>query len=63
MYLPEVDKYFIEDLLPHSCHLLKQFGFEGGDPNSLTRPEAMKDTVKLYRRPYPPVYYPWKRLL
>ena len=52
IFLTEVKEEFIEDLLSDFYHLPKQLGFEGVGPCSLTRPEATKDIVGLYCRPY-----------
>ena len=53
IYLLEVEEDFVEELLPHFHNMPNQLGLEGGGPCSPTVPEAMKDIVRLYRRPYP----------
>ena len=45
--LVQVHKYFLQDLFPHGCYVLKQFVLEGSSTCAITRPETMEDVVKV----------------
>ena len=45
--LVQLQKYCIQDLLPHAHYLMDQFVLKGGGTSAATYPETMEDVVEL----------------